>query len=105
MMAHAADRAASLQVVEIAVDSDRILDLRDEEARRFAEIDRRDATAPWQDLVARGRSPTSGRVRDRVLATAAVGLIDPSRKAPGAWHLVVFAWNSDSSSAQVRLSG
>jgi hypothetical protein len=30
---------------------------------------------------------------------------DPSRKAPGLGHLALFSRNSDSSSAQVRLSG
>jgi hypothetical protein len=103
MIAHRSGRAASLQILEIAVDSTRIFDLRDEEACRIAGIDIRDAKAPWQDVVAQGQGPSSWNVRDRVLATGAVGLIDPSRKAPGLWHLVLFSWNSSASSAQVRL--
>jgi RES domain-containing protein len=103
MIAHRGQRAASLEVLQIAVDSDQILDLRDEAACRSAEINVQDATAPWRDLIAQGGRPKSWDVRDRVLATGAVGLIDPSRKAPGLWHLVLFSWNSDASSARVRL--
>jgi hypothetical protein len=29
-------------------------------------------------------------------------LIDPSRKAPGLWHLVLFSWNQDNA-PQVHL--
>lgn len=103
MIAHRSDRAPALEVMEIAVESGRILDLRDEYACRYAEIDIKDATAPWQDLVSQGLRPASWNVRDRVLATGAIGLIDPSRKAPGLWHLVLFSWNSDAKSAKVHL--
>lgn len=58
MIAHRSDHAPALEVLEIAVDSDRILDLRDEDACRFAEIDIKDAIAPWQDLIAQGLRPT-----------------------------------------------
>ncbi|APW37467.1 hypothetical protein RD110_09915 [Rhodoferax koreense] len=103
MAAHSHARAARLRVVGVEVISDRIFDLRDEKACRLAGIDLRDATAPWQELVAQGHRPPSWDVRDRVTAMGAVGLIDPSRKAPGLWHLVLFAWNSDGPCAQVRL--
>ncbi|WP_368074223.1 hypothetical protein [Curtobacterium sp. SGAir0471] len=38
--------------------------------------------------------PTSWLVRDRLVALGADGLIDPSRKRPGLWHLVLFRWNT-----------
>ena len=33
------------------------------------------------------------RAGDWIEAQGADGLIDPSRKAPGLWHLVLFRWN------------
>lgn len=32
-------------------------------------------------------------VRDRLIEVGVNGLIDPSRKSPGHWHLVLFRWN------------
>lgn len=95
MIAHAHSRSASLQLVRIQVEADRIFDLRDEEARRILDIDIDDATAPWQEIVAAGLKPSSWLVREKIGEAGGVGLIDPSRKAPGLWHLVLFAWNAD----------
>ncbi|PZF58148.1 hypothetical protein DEJ23_04395 [Curtobacterium sp. MCSS17_008] len=59
--------------------------------------------APWQQVVADGGVPTSWLVRDRLVALSAGGLIDPSRKRPGLWHLVLFRWNTDGApDVQVR---
>lgn len=105
MTAHRNERAPELKVVSVEVVSSRILDLRDVAACREAEIDLQDAIAPWQEVVAQGKKARSWRVRDQVLLAGGLGLIDPSRKAPGLWHLVLFAWNLDSDSARVRLVG
>lgn len=71
----------------------RIIDLRSDVARRAVGIDLADATAPWQETVARGGTPSSWGVRDRIIDFGADGLVDPSRKRPGVWHLVLFRWN------------
>ena len=51
------------------------------------------AAAPWQEDVAAGMAPASWEVRDRLIELGAHGLIDPSRKRPGLWHLTLFSWN------------
>ena len=103
MIAHRAARAERLDVVRVEVEAQGIIDLRDTEVVRAIGIDLADAVAPWQDDVAAGRSPRSWAVRDRALEVGAAGLIDPSRRAPGQWHLVLFRWN-DSDAPTVRLS-
>lgn len=102
MIAHRAARAERLDVVRVEVEAQGIIDLRDTEVVRAIGIDLADAVAPWQDDVAAGRSPRSWAVRDRALEVRAAGLIDPSRRDPGQWHLVLFRWN-DSDAPTVRL--
>ncbi|OAN32125.1 hypothetical protein A4X17_16970 [Plantibacter sp. H53] len=93
MIAHQDARAGVREIVEIDVEASGIVDLRDARALESAGIDLADATAPWQDIAAGGGTPTSWSIRDRLLAGGANGLIDPSRKRPGLWHLVLFRWN------------
>lgn len=93
MIAHKDARSASLEVIEIDVEAPGIVDLRDGAALEAAGIDLADAVAPWQEIAASGGTPTSWTVRDRLLAAGANGLIDPSRRRPGLWHLVLFRWN------------
>lgn len=45
------------------------------------------------NLLRRVASQLPGGVRDRLVEVGAHGLIDPSRKRPGLWHLVLFHWN------------
>ena len=41
-------------------------------------------------------------MRDRLIEVGADGLIDPSRKSLGLWHLVLFRWNvADAPSARL----
>lgn len=93
MIAHSDARSASLEIIEIAVEATGIVDLRDAAALSALDIDPGDASAPWQDTVASGGCPPSWSVRDRLIGAGAHGLIDPSRKRPGLWHLVLFHWN------------
>lgn len=95
MIAHQGARSAKLETLELTVRADGIFDLRDPAARDWAGISLEDATAAWQDLAADARTPPSWTVRDRLEGIGAKGLIDPSRKSPGLWHLVLFAWNRD----------
>ncbi|SFS18128.1 RES domain-containing protein [Agrococcus baldri] len=91
--AHADARSSKLVVVEIDVDASGIVDLRDAAALEAAGIELADATAPWQAAVRAGAEPPSWGVRDRLVELGARGLIDPSRKRPGLWHLALFDWN------------
>ncbi|TPG07193.1 RES domain-containing protein [Curtobacterium flaccumfaciens] len=95
MVAHRDVRAETLEIVAIDVDAARIVDLRDPGTLDSIGIDLQDAVAPWQDIAAAGGTPGSWQVRDRLVEIGADGLIDPSRKSPGLWHLVLFRWNED----------
>lgn len=93
MIAHQDLDAPPRQTVQVQVDAEGIVDLRDERALAALGVDLADAVAPWQQTVAAGGTPPSWAVRDRLEAAGANGLIDPSRKSPGLWHLVLFRWN------------
>ncbi|WP_261554037.1 RES family NAD+ phosphorylase [Frankia tisae] len=93
MIAHAADRASEPALIALSVTASRIVDLRDPVAREATGIDLVDTLAPWQELVASGGKPSSWHVREQLEGAGAAGLIDPSRRAPGLWHLVLFRWN------------
>ncbi|MBM7477075.1 RES domain-containing protein [Curtobacterium herbarum] len=93
MIAHKAARSAALEIIEVDVNAFGIVDLRDAAAVHAAGIDLADAVAPWQEIAARGGTPSSWMVRDRLIELGANGLIDPSRTSPGLWHLVLFRWN------------
>lgn len=93
MIAHKDVRSTLLEILEVDVEASRIVDLRDPVALEAVGIDVSDALAPWQEVASSGGIPASWMVRDRLLAAGANGLIDPSRKQPGLWHLVLFRWN------------
>lgn len=95
MAAHRAGRAPDLEIVAVEVEAqvDSVFDLRDPVARDEAGVDLADAHAEWQSVVEAGGTPPSWLVRDRLVRLGAHGLIDPSRRRPGLWHLVLFRWN------------
>lgn len=97
MQAHRDHRSARLEIIRVQVAAARICDLRDPAVLAAIGVRPVDAAAPWQAIVAQGGTPPSWRVRDRLDACGAHGLIDPSRKAPGLWHLVLFSWNEGDS--------
>ncbi|EOI5730359.1 RES family NAD+ phosphorylase [Cronobacter malonaticus] len=101
MRAHR-DNRASLEIVKVSVVAEKIFDLRNTDAVLAAGIDIKDAIAPWQETVKAGGIPPSWQMRARLESLGMNGLIDPSRKAPGLWHLVLFSWNEDSHT-QVRI--
>lgn len=102
MVAHKDARSAALEIVEVEVEASGIIDLRDTAALDSVGLTIADAIAPWQEIAAAGGTPTSWNVRDKLLAAGAHGLIDPSRKSPGLWHLVLFHWN-ETDTPTVRL--
>lgn len=85
---------ASYVVHSFRVCASSIFDLRDHNACSAANIDRRDALVDWQQAIRSGDEPASWQVADKLRQLGANGLIDPSRKAPKLWHLVLFCWNS-----------
>lgn len=93
MSAHAEARPTDLVLVKFQVVAENIVDLRDPNALRVAGVQLADAVAPWQDVVKAAGQPSSWRVRQRLEALGANGLIDPSRTSPGLWHLTLFSWN------------
>jgi len=95
MIKHARDRSAHLKVLAFDVHAERIADLRDAQAMSAFGIEPADAFGDWQAVLADGGTPPSWRVRDALEGAGASGLIDPSRKRPGLWHLTLFAWNQD----------
>ncbi|WIB00378.1 MULTISPECIES: RES family NAD+ phosphorylase [unclassified Curtobacterium] len=93
LIAHRDARASALEIIELDVEAAGIVDLRDPNALERIGIDLADAMAPWQHLADAGGTPASWSVRDRLIEVGATGLIDPSRKRPDLWHLVLFRWN------------
>jgi RES domain-containing protein len=51
------------------------------------------ASQPWRKLLAAGGEPPSWEAADRLRTDGYVGLIDPSRRRPGLWHIALFQWN------------
>ena len=94
MIAHTEAGTPQRDVLAFDIVAYRIADLRDRTAMTALGIDPEAAAAPWQDDVAAGRTPPSWSVRDALVDRGALGLIDPSRKRPGLWHLTLFSWNS-----------
>lgn len=92
MMAHAG-LTEHRHVLQFDVNAADIFDLR--ASRALDEVRRKagDPLSAWQEIAKRGGEPASWQARDWIESIGAKGLIDPSRKAPGLWHLVLFSWN------------
>lgn len=101
MVAHRDGRSEQLSVLAFEVEAARIVDLRDHTELVPLGIDPAEAAADWQADAAAGRTPPPWRVRETLQARGAQGLIDPSRRRPGLWHLTLFAWNTPGA-ARVR---
>ena len=92
MIAHQNCETRPQCTLRFHVQAENIFDLRDEQALHDVRVAAGDPFVNWQEVVAKGQEPLSWRVRDWVEAQGAMGLIDPSRRAPGLWHLVLFQW-------------
>ncbi len=51
------------------------------------------AGQPWRRPLAAGIEPNSWRAADQLRRAGHAGLIDPSRRRPGLWHITLFRWN------------
>lgn len=93
MVAHSVDVAPARAMLAFQVMASAIFDLRDEAAIKAVRAAAGDPFAAWQEQAATSAEPPSWRARTWIEAQGANGLIDPSRQAPGLWHLVLFRWN------------
>ena len=112
MIKHATNRVSNLELLSFEVSARRIADLRDRQAMALIGVDSESAFGDWQHEIRSGITPQSWQVRAQLEDAGAHGLIDPSRKQPGEWHLTLFTWNTPdaprvrvSSRAVRRLSG
>lgn len=102
MIAHNDVQPEAVAIVAIDLEASGIVDLRDVSAAKAIGIDLEDALAPRQRIAEGGGKPRSWTVRDRLIEVGADGLIHPSRKSLGLWHLVLFRWNvADAPSARL----
>ncbi|MEO8723795.1 MAG: RES family NAD+ phosphorylase [Sphingobium sp.] len=92
MIAHSAPDDQRV-VLAFQVQASQIYDLRVPDLLERVRKDAGDPLSDWQQIVASGGEPPSWRAREWIEHTGARGLIDPSRRAPGLWHLVLFAWD------------
>lgn len=81
-----------------------VLDQHDEEICKVFGIERDRSNESWQAAIAEGHEPASWRNADIARAAGAGGIIDRSRKMPGAWHLNLFYWN-ESGGPSVEICG
>lgn len=102
MIAHTKRNTEPRQIIRLCVDAPRIVDLRAAGVDRDFGIDRRDGACDWQAALRDGNTPRSWDLACRLRRQGACGVIDPSRKAPGLWHLALWSWNVDSA-PQVRI--
>lgn len=88
-------------VVKFQVDRCRLFDLRSPEAADIYAS----ASQPWRALLAARGTPPSWLAADHLREKGYVGLIDPSRRRPGLWHITLFHWNEPDAPCVVRRGG
>lgn len=93
-MARYGDAARTL--LRLRIEATSLVDLRNAAACAALRVDPSRAKEDWLAAIERGEEPASWPASDRARAIGAAGLIDASRRAPGAWHLVLFRWNVSS---------
>ena len=63
------------------------------------------ASQPWRRLLAAHGEPSSWSAADQLRSDGYVGLIDPSRRRPGLWHITLFRWNEPGAPDVLQLGG
>jgi len=81
--------SSPLVLVEYEVELCQLVDLRHANSQKL----RAQASLDWQTAAENGSEPSSWRVSDKLRKNNEIGLIDPSRKNPNMWHIVLFRWN------------
>ena len=76
-------------LVRYQVEASRLCDLRLEAAADIYAL----ARQKWLPDVADSKEAASWIAADRIRQAGLSGLIDPSRRQPGLWHITLFRWN------------
>ncbi|WP_417685989.1 RES family NAD+ phosphorylase [Roseibium sp.] len=79
----------------------RLCDLRDPAASALYDL----ARMPWLAPLERGEEPPSWSAAERIRELGFDGLIDPSRRQPGLWHVTLFRWNEEGAPNVRRIGG
>lgn len=66
-----------------------LLDLRHPQAASLYAL----ARQSWREALTRGEEPKSWHAADIIRESGPAGLIDPSRRRPGLWHITLMRWN------------
>lgn len=77
------------ELITLSLSSCRLFDLRLPEHTDVYEH----AKQPWIAPLDAGREPSSWQAADHIRDLGYDGLIDPSRRRPGLWHITLFRWN------------
>ena len=91
-------------VIRLTVEAAQVVDLRDAVTCSVLGIAAERLTEDWMAALDRGEEPASWTVADRVREAGADGLIERSRHAPAAFHLVLFRWN-EAGAPRVAVAG
>ncbi|MBO9424387.1 RES family NAD+ phosphorylase [Labrenzia sp. R4_1] len=78
------------ELITLKVSACKLLDLRDEDHSELYEL----ARQPWIAPLKNGLEPASWIAADLIRPSGYHGLIDPSRRRPGLWHITLFEWNA-----------
>ena len=82
-------------IYPVDVQADRIVDLREPEARKVFNTDLPSIHAFWNDYLARGETSPTWILSDRLRDAGAQGILAPSRSRPELTHLTLFDWNTE----------
>lgn len=88
------------ELLSICVSACRLLDLREPVHSALYEF----ARQPWIAALDAGTEPASWQAADQIRSLGYDGLIDPSRRRPGLWHITLFRWNRPGAPT-VRITG
>jgi len=89
MRKYAKDSDQPRVLIHYEVQSCKLVDLRHADVADLRQLAKQD----WQSALDSGDEPTSWQVADKLRESSEVGLIDPSRKSPGVWHVTLLRWN------------
>jgi RES domain-containing protein len=81
--------AAPRVLLTFAVERCTLFDLRHQDASPVYAL----ARPNWRGTFESGNEPTSWAAADIIRRAGHVGLIDPSRRRPGLWHITLMRWN------------